>query len=125
MAFTYEFIRFFGMGLFYSAPILLVLLATIATVGIMVGKWEGWSISDALYYAFITASTVGYGDFHPRQKRSKFSAIGIALLGLVLTGLVVALGVQAATSAFVFANPDRIDSWNALYTVYTHSVMHA
>ena len=109
MTFTYEFIRLFSLGLLYAGPLLIALVVLIAIVGQMIGKWEGWCRSDALYYAFITASTVGYGDFHPTQKASKYWAICIALLGLILTGLIVALGVQAATSAFLFANPHAAD----------------
>ncbi len=105
MAFTLDFIRLFGLGLLLAGPLLLFLVVTIAVIGLMVGRREGWSRSDSLYYAFITASTVGYGDFHPLHKGSKFWAIGIALLGLILTGLVVAMGVQAANTAFVAANP--------------------
>ncbi|MGD2076114.1 MAG: potassium channel family protein, partial [Gammaproteobacteria bacterium] len=66
----------------------------------VVGKKEGWSVEDAVYYAFITATTVGYGDFHPRKMVSKYLAIIIALVGLMLTGMVVAVGVHAASDAF-------------------------
>jgi voltage-gated potassium channel len=114
MAFTYEFLRIFGLELVYAWPLLLALVTFIAIVGQMIGRWEGWSRSDALYYAFITASTVGYGDFHPTRRSSKFWAISIALLGLMLTGLVVALGVQAATSAFKLVNPNAVDGFNSL-----------
>ena len=66
----------------------------------LVGRAEGWSRSDAIYYAFITATTVGYGDFRPRRVASKMTAVGIALVGLLLTGIVVAIGVEAAHQTF-------------------------
>jgi voltage-gated potassium channel len=100
MEFTYQFVRMMGIGLFYATPILLFLIALIAMLGQAIGRREGWSRSDALYYAFITATTVGYGDFRPEAKAGKFMAIGIALLGLLLTGIVVAIGVKAANLAF-------------------------
>jgi len=105
MTFTWEFIRIFLHSLVYAAPLLFALVLLIAAIGQMIGRWEGWSRPDALYYAFITASTVGYGDFHPRRARSKFWAVCIALVGLILTGLVVALGVEAAGMAFKSLNP--------------------
>ena len=114
MTFTLEFIRLFGLGLLLAAPLLLFLIIIIAAIGLMVGRREGWSRTDSLYYAFITASTVGYGDFHPLHKVFKFWAIGIALLGLILTGLVVAMGVQAATAAFVVANPHVADKLSSI-----------
>ena len=55
---------------------------------------------DALYYAFITATTVGYGDYRPSQRSGKILAIVIAFAGLLLTGIIVAIGVKAASAAF-------------------------
>jgi hypothetical protein len=100
MDFTLEFLRIFGVGLFFAAPLLIVLGLLIFLMGLVVGKKEGWSLEDAAYYAFITATTVGYGDFHPRKKASKYLAIIIALTGLIFTGMVVAVGVHAASMAF-------------------------
>jgi cytochrome b561 len=100
MGFTLEFIRTFGLALFYVAPVLISLALLIFLLGLVVGKKEGWSVEDAAYYAFITATTVGYGDFHPRKRASKYLAIIIALIGLIVTGMVVAVGVHAASHAF-------------------------
>jgi len=100
MEFTYEFIRMFSIGLFYSGPLLLSLLLIIVILGLFIGKVEGWSRLDALYHSFITATTVGYGDFHPRQKLSKILAVAIAFVGIVFTGIVVALAIHSATLAF-------------------------
>jgi len=100
MRFTIEFIEFFVLGLYYVAPVLLILVAAIVLLGQWVGRSEGWSRLDSLYYAFITASTVGYGDFHPKSPLGKGVAIAIALSGLLLTGIVVAVAVKAAAVAF-------------------------
>lgn len=100
MAFTFDFIAIFFKGLFYAGPILLFLVLLIVALGQWVGKKEAWTKIDALYYSFITATTVGYGDFHPTTKSGKFIAIGIALTGLLLTGIIVAIGVKAAAIAF-------------------------
>jgi len=43
---------------------------------------------------------VGYGDFHPIKDFGKFAAIGIALTGLILTGIVVSIAVKASQMAF-------------------------
>ena len=109
MDFTLDFVRIFALGLFYAAPILISLVFLIFLLGLVVGRKEGWAIEDATYYAFITATTVGYGDFHPRKTASKFLAIIIALLGLIFTGIVVAVGVHAASDAFkTFYSPNRV-----------------
>jgi hypothetical protein len=63
------------------------------------GKQEGWSRFDSVYWSFITATTVGYGDVRPVKRKSKILAVIIAFLGLTLTGIVIAVAVQAATLA--------------------------
>lgn len=100
MHFTLEFLEVFFIALFYTAPILIFLLLLIVLLGVIIGKKEGWSTTDAVYYAFITATTVGYGDFHPKTPACKRLAVAIALIGLILTGLVVSIGVHAGSIAF-------------------------
>lgn len=100
MVLVLEFAKIFFIGLLYAAPVLIALVVVIAVLGYLVGKNEGWSRSDALYYAFITATTVGYGDFHPKRKVSKMLAVAIALVGIMFTGLVVGVGLHASLYAF-------------------------
>jgi len=100
MKFTFDFIRIFALGLYYAAPLLATLALIIAVLGHFLGRLEGWSKFDALYQAFVTATTVGYGDFHPRKKGSKLLAIAIAFVGIIFTGIMVAIALHAATHAF-------------------------
>lgn len=100
MDFELLFLRLFADSLSFMAPVLLGFLVTILALGLWVGKLEQWSNEDAVYYAFITATTVGYGDFHPTRRASKLVAVLIALTGMMLTGIVVALALNAATFAF-------------------------
>ena len=93
MEFTWDFIRMFSIGLFYAAPLLVTLALIIAILGHFLGRLEGWSTPDAMYHAFITATTVGYGDFCPSRKRSKVLAIVIAFVGIVFTGIMVAIAL--------------------------------
>ncbi|MCG6868440.1 MAG: potassium channel family protein [Gammaproteobacteria bacterium] len=100
MEFTLDFVHLFAVGLFYTGPLLLALLLIIVILGHFIGKIEGWSKLDALYHSFITATTVGYGDIHPSQKLSKILAVIIAFIGIVFTGIVVAVAIHSATLAF-------------------------
>lgn len=100
MDFTFDFIHMFVVGLYYIAPLLASMLFIIVVLGHFLGKLEGWSRLDALYYAFITATTVGYGDFHPRKKLSKILAIAIAFVGIILTGIIVSIALHAGQHAF-------------------------
>ncbi len=100
MDFTLQFLRIFFLDLGYAAPLLISLLVLIGVIGWLIGWIEGWSPGDALYHAFINATTVGYGDFRPTHGRSKILAILLAVTGLVFTGMVVAIALHAANLAF-------------------------
>jgi voltage-gated potassium channel len=96
---TVTFLKQFGLGISLTSPLLVSLAAVITLLGQAVGRKEGWSRFDSLYWSFITATTVGYGDLRPVKQRSRILAILIAFLGLVLSGIVIAVAVQAATLA--------------------------
>jgi len=73
-------------------------------LGQIVGKKEGWSRFDSFYWSFITATTVGYGDFRPTKRSSRIIAVVIALAGFILTGILVAVAVHSATLALTAHN---------------------
>ena len=100
MVFTLIFLEHLAVVLRDGAPLFLVLSLIIATLASIAGRAEGWNIGDSLYFGFITALTVGYGDMRPRHGLGKFLAIVIALFGLITTGIMVAFSVEAATNAW-------------------------
>ena len=50
---------------------------------------------DGIYFSFVSGLTIGYGDLVPKQPLSRVLAIGIGLTGVLLVGLIVAIGVNA------------------------------
>jgi voltage-gated potassium channel len=100
LQFTLSFVQVFALDLIDAAPILLTLVFTISIVGLRIAKIEGWTVIDGIYHALINATTVGYGDFRPTQTSSKIMSVGMALVGLIFTGLIVAIAVHAANIAF-------------------------
>jgi len=96
---TLSFVKAFLLRVWLTAPLLLSIAAIIAFIGQFAGKKEGWSRLESFYWSFITSTTVGYGDLRPTKTASRMLAIVIALLGLTLTGIIVALAVNAATVA--------------------------
>lgn len=95
-----DFLETYLSRLLHLWPFIVLLVGIIAAIGLHIGRLERWSPSDALYFAFITATAVGYGDFHPTKHQSKWLAILIALTGMLLTGLTVAIGLEAVSHAF-------------------------
>ena len=100
MEFTFRFLHVFAFDLLYASPVLVCLVLLIAFIGLSIGRIEGWSRFDALYHAFINATTVGYGDLRPTKKSSKKLAVALAFVGLIFTGMVVAVALHAANYAY-------------------------
>ena len=96
---TMTFLKQLGFGLWLTFPLLLSLAAAITVLGQAVGTREGWSRFESLYWSFITATTVGYGDIRPLKPGSRMFAVLIAFLGLVLTGILIAVAVHATNLA--------------------------
>lgn len=100
MEFTYTFITVFIAAIILSAPILVFLSLSVILLGQIVAYLEGWSKFDGFYWSFITATTVGYGDIRPTSKRAKIIAIVIAMVGIMFTGIVVAITLESTSVAF-------------------------
>src|SRR5262245_58114579 len=66
-----------------------------AGLGLSAGFVEGWSVGDTVYFTFITALTIGYGDLVSRQTLTRALANGIGFSGLVVTRLIPAIAVHA------------------------------
>ena len=86
-------------GVKLAWPILFGLLGIIVALGIVIGLLEDWTLLDAVYFAFVSGLTIGYGDLVPKQPLSRVLAIVIGLTGVLLVGLIVAIGVRALERA--------------------------
>jgi len=81
----------------------------VVALGLIVGRIESWTKFDSLYWAFITALTIGYGDIKPTKKRSRVLSVLLGTLGIMLTGILVAITVEAASSTFeIHVSPSQI-----------------
>ena len=87
--------RSFLAGVVIVWPVLSVLLAAKAVLGLVIAAIEGWTLGQGVYFAFVTGLTIGYGDFVPRQPLTQGLAVMIGFLGIILMGLVSALAVKA------------------------------
>ena len=87
------------IGLRVVWPILSILLGLIATLGLVVGLLERWSVQESIYFAFVSGLTIGYGDLAPKSLLTRALAILIGVCGVLLTALVAAIAVKALTVA--------------------------
>ncbi len=95
MAFTIIFIELFFLFIYLVAPLLILFTLLIIALGQIVSSVEEWKRFDGLYWSLITATTVGYGDIRPLKKTSKVISVIIALLGLMLTGIIISVTLHA------------------------------
>jgi|SRR5271165_2164668 len=80
-------------------PILSGLVGAQLLLGMLVGYLEGWPMIDATYFTFVTGLTIGYGDLVPIRFAVRMIAVMIGFSGILLTGLVAAVGVRALQEA--------------------------
>ncbi len=99
MEFTVTFIELSFWSFFLVTPLLGFLCFLIIVLGQVVCSIEKWEKFDGLYWSFITATTVGYGDIRPLKKVSKVLSVVIALIGVVFTGIILAVTLSAASIA--------------------------
>ncbi len=84
---VYQVVR--GFVLSWNNPVFRNTTGAVALL-LISGTWfyaqvEGWRIIDALYFSFITLTTIGYGDLTPKTDAAKiftmfYAAAGIGLL---------------------------------------------
>jgi hypothetical protein len=93
-----------GLGVVW--PILSGLLLFMAALGVSVAIVERWPLADGLYFAFVSGLTIGYGDLVPKAPPARTLAISKGLTGILLAGLVAAVGVHALQAALRAKNDD-------------------
>ena len=93
---------FFG-AIIYEIQVILPIFSGILLVmvgsGLAIWRIEDWRIDEALYFTFVTGLTIGYGDFTPKHLSARLLALVIGFAGIVLTGVVAAVTVQALNAA--------------------------
>ncbi|MGC1208461.1 MAG: ion channel [Ornithinimicrobium sp.] len=74
-----------GIVLVVTISGLAVLDAERSVDGSNITTWQ-----DAIWWAFVTVTTVGYGDFYPVTVEGRLFALGLMLCGIALLGIVTA-----------------------------------
>ena len=92
------FIRFnfeFWRTIWHIRSVNLALFAMIVINGWAISYLEKLPFGDALYFAFITGLTIGYGDIVVKTPAGRILAVLIGFIGVLFSGLVVAIAVRA------------------------------
>ena len=95
-SFTYHFFH----AIWHVRAVILVLIALIVAGAAAVTLVEKMPFADTLYFAFVTGLTIGYGDIVMQTPVGRLVAILIGLIGILFTGLMVAVLVHAVRESF-------------------------
>lgn len=96
MRFSIDFARALIVLLRKSFPIWGGISLFIMIGGFLLAWLEDLPIGTGLYFAWVTGTTVGYGDLTPTSGAARVVAIVVALFGILFTGFIVALALEAA-----------------------------
>ena len=80
--------------------IIFVLIALIVIGAVVISFVEKIPFGDALYFSFVTGLTIGYGEIVAKTVLGRLVALLIGLIGIVFTGMVVAVAVRALRESF-------------------------
>lgn len=86
--------------------ILLMTSVIILIGGVLIHFAEDMSISDGIWWAFVTATTVGYGDISPNSLYGRLIAMVLMLVGIGLIGSVT----STLTSYFLKKDRQNVES---------------
>ena len=75
--------------------VFLSLFALITGIAAVITHVEKMPFGEALYFAFITGLTIGYGDIVVKTPFGRLMAVLLGLIGIIFTGMMVAAAVRA------------------------------
>ena len=90
----------FFLAIWRVRTIILILIALIVAGAAAVTLVEKMPFADTLYFAFVTGLTIGYGDIVMQTPVGRLVALLIGLIGILFTGLLVAVMVHAVRECF-------------------------
>ena len=85
--------------LFFVRGVLLTLVLILLAFALITAEVDNVPLPDALYFTFITALTVGYGDIVPTTGVARAISVLIGFVGVIYVGLVVAVSTRALEHA--------------------------
>ena len=80
--------------------VILALIALIVIGAVVISFVEKIPFGDSLYFSFVTGLTIGYGEIVAKTVMGRVVALLIGLIGIIFTGMVVAVAVRAVQESF-------------------------
>jgi voltage-gated potassium channel len=90
-----EYVHAFAYYALHIRELIVSLLLLIVLGGCAFSKIEGIKLGEAIYFAFITALTIGYGDITPETTMGRILSVAIGFVGMLFVGITVAIATRA------------------------------
>jgi voltage-gated potassium channel len=90
-----ELVRAFARIASHVSEVIVSLILLLVLGGVTISHVENIRIGDAIYFAFITGLSIGYGDISPETAIGKVVSVAIGLVGMVFVGITVAIATRA------------------------------
>ncbi len=90
-----SFIHVFFRLVWHLRSLYLALLSWIMAGAVVIAGVEKMPIGEALYFAFITGLTIGYGDIVATTTFGRIMSVLLGFVGVLFPGLVIAVAVHA------------------------------
>ena len=95
-----SFMHVFIRTAWHLRSVFLAIFALIIVGAVVIAGLEKMPIGEALYFAFITGLTIGYGDIVATTTLGRIMSVLLGLVGVLFTGLVIAVAVRAVRDAW-------------------------
>lgn len=95
-----SFTRHFFRATWKIKALILMLVSLMVAGAAAVTFIEKMPFRDTLYFAFVTGLTIGYGDIVVKTHFGRFVALLIGFIGILFTGLIVAVLVLAVRESY-------------------------
>ncbi len=90
-----DFARHFLRYALYVREVLIGLLLLLVLGGFTICHLEKLPLDKAIYFAFITGLSIGYGDITPETPWGRVVSVLIGMIGMVFTGMTIAVATRA------------------------------
>jgi voltage-gated potassium channel len=94
-------------GMLVIREVLGALVVLIVLNGMAIAWFEKIPVGDAIYFSFVTAFTIGYGDISPETIGGRVLSLWVGLIGLVFAGLIVAVATRALADTLKEVRPEE------------------